>query len=149
MRIRRTSSSDSGVTIAITSRYVIYSQLGDGDILTVREDGKVSRPLPRKHEFMSNQTVSLCSINAHDEFQIRVEEGKDLVFDFNEAMLGKLDEKVIRIAMLNLAQSVALLRSQRGDVLAAAGAAKGRLSIDDARAMAMPATATPAKMSTK
>jgi required for meiotic nuclear division protein 1 len=43
-----------------------------------------------------------------DEFQIRVEEGKENLFEFNEAILGKLDEKVIRVAMLNLAQSVAL-----------------------------------------
>jgi serine/threonine protein phosphatase PrpC len=61
------------VALAITSRYVIYSQLGDGDILVVRNDGRVERPLPRKHEFMSNQTVSLCSHRAHDEFQIRVD----------------------------------------------------------------------------
>jgi uncharacterized Rmd1/YagE family protein len=37
-----------------------------------------------------------------------VEGGKGTVFEFNEAVLDKLDEKVIRIAMLNLAQSVAL-----------------------------------------
>lgn len=43
-----------------------------------------------------------------DEFQIRVEEGRDMLFEFNEAVLGKVDEKVIRIAMLSLAQSVAL-----------------------------------------
>jgi required for meiotic nuclear division protein 1 len=43
-----------------------------------------------------------------DEFQIRVEEGRESSFDFNEAVLGKVDEKVIRIAMLNLAQSVSL-----------------------------------------
>ncbi|HEX4140737.1 MAG TPA: PP2C family serine/threonine-protein phosphatase [Candidatus Methylacidiphilales bacterium] len=61
------------VALAITSRYIIYSQLGDGDILTVREDGRVARPLPRKHEFMSNQTISLCSHHAQDEFQIRVD----------------------------------------------------------------------------
>jgi serine/threonine protein phosphatase PrpC len=61
------------VALAITSRYVIYSQLGDGDILTIRDDGKVTRPLPRKHEYMSNQTVSLCSHNAPREFQVRVD----------------------------------------------------------------------------
>ena len=61
------------VALAITSRYIIYSQLGDGDILAVHDDGRVARPLPRRHEFMSNQTVSLCSHRAHDEFQIRVE----------------------------------------------------------------------------
>jgi serine/threonine protein phosphatase PrpC len=61
------------VAIAITRRYIIYSQLGDGDILTVYSDGRVARPLPRRHEFMSNQTVSLCSHRAPDEFQVRVE----------------------------------------------------------------------------
>lgn len=43
-----------------------------------------------------------------DEFQIRVEEGKENLFEFNEAVLGKVDEKIIRMAMLNLAQSVCL-----------------------------------------
>ena len=61
------------VAVAITPRYIIYSQLGDGDILKVQNDGRVTRPLPRRHEFMSNQTVSLCSHRAFDEFQIRVE----------------------------------------------------------------------------
>jgi hypothetical protein len=61
------------VAVAITRRYVIYSQLGDGDILSVYNDGRVVRPLPRRHEFMSNHTVSLCSHRAPDEFQVRVE----------------------------------------------------------------------------
>lgn len=43
-----------------------------------------------------------------DEYLLKVEEGKDTVFAFNEVIVGKLDEKVIRSAMLNLAQSVAL-----------------------------------------
>jgi len=60
------------LTVAITPRYIIYSQLGDGDILTVRADGTVERPLPRRHEFMANQTVSLCSYHAFEEFQILV-----------------------------------------------------------------------------
>jgi hypothetical protein len=61
------------VTIAITPRYILYSQLGDGDILTVRADGQVERPLPRRHEYMANQTVSLCSHHAAQEFQVRVD----------------------------------------------------------------------------
>jgi len=61
------------ITVAITHRYILYSQLGDGDILTVQADGNVSRPWPRRHEFMANQTVSLCSHHAFDEFQIRVD----------------------------------------------------------------------------
>jgi len=43
-----------------------------------------------------------------DEFQIRVEPGKETSFEFAEAIAGKLDPKGIRVAMLNLAQSVAL-----------------------------------------
>jgi hypothetical protein len=61
------------ITVAITHRYILYSQLGDGDILTVHADGGVSRPLPRRHEYMANQTVSLCSHHAPGEFQIRVD----------------------------------------------------------------------------
>jgi hypothetical protein len=61
------------LTVAITHRYILYSQLGDGDILTVYADGAVSRPLPRRHEFMANQTVSLCSHHAPGEFQTRVD----------------------------------------------------------------------------
>jgi hypothetical protein len=61
------------VAVAITPRYILYSQIGDGDILKVNHEGRVTRPLPRRHEFMSNQTVSLCSHRAHDEFQIQVD----------------------------------------------------------------------------
>jgi required for meiotic nuclear division protein 1 len=43
-----------------------------------------------------------------DEFHIRYEPGRDMTFEFNEVTVGKIDEKAIRIAMLHLAQSVAL-----------------------------------------
>jgi hypothetical protein len=61
------------VAVAITRRYILFSQLGDGDILTIKEDGVVARPLPKQHEFMSNQTVSLCTHSAPRQFQTRVE----------------------------------------------------------------------------
>ena len=61
------------ITVAITRRYILYSQLGDGDILAVRADGVVSRPLLKRHEFQASQTVSLCSNHAPREFQIRVD----------------------------------------------------------------------------
>jgi hypothetical protein len=61
------------ITVAITRHFILYSQLGDGDILTVRPDGVVSRPLPKRHEYQANQTVSLCSHHAWREFQIRVD----------------------------------------------------------------------------
>jgi len=61
------------VTVVITRRYILYSQLGDGDILAIREGGIVVRPLLKQHEFMANQTVSLCTHNAPRQFQIHVE----------------------------------------------------------------------------
>jgi len=43
-----------------------------------------------------------------DEFQIRVAPEAETVFAFNEIVVGRADEMVVRIAMLHLAQSVAL-----------------------------------------
>lgn len=43
-----------------------------------------------------------------DDHDLCQEEGAELAFDFDEVVLDKLDEKVIRIAMFNLAQSMAL-----------------------------------------
>lgn len=43
-----------------------------------------------------------------DEFQIRVDPGKETSFEFAEAVVGRLTPQVVRVAMLNLAQSVAL-----------------------------------------
>jgi uncharacterized Rmd1/YagE family protein len=43
-----------------------------------------------------------------DEFQVRVTAGSDIIFNFNEVVVGRVDERIIRIAMLHLAQSVAL-----------------------------------------
>ena len=60
------------LAVAITRNFILYSQLGDGDILAVSSDGKVTRPLPKRHEFQANQTVSLCSGYAEREFQINV-----------------------------------------------------------------------------
>ncbi|MCE0484002.1 MAG: protein phosphatase 2C domain-containing protein [Methylacidiphilales bacterium] len=60
------------LTVAITPCFVLYIQLGDGDIITVHADGRVTRPLPRHHELRANQTISLCSQNAWREFQVVV-----------------------------------------------------------------------------
>ncbi|HET9487142.1 MAG TPA: RMD1 family protein [Chryseosolibacter sp.] len=48
-----------------------------------------------------------------DEFQICVDRGKETSFDFAEVVVGKLDDMVVRVAMLNLAQSVALDHYQK------------------------------------
>lgn len=43
-----------------------------------------------------------------DDHEIRLEEGVPIAFNFDQVVLDRLDEKVIRIAMLNIAQSIAL-----------------------------------------
>src|SRR6478752_9863903 len=43
-----------------------------------------------------------------DDHELRMGDTPDVSFDFDQVVLGRLDEKVIRIAMFNLAQSVAL-----------------------------------------
>lgn len=43
-----------------------------------------------------------------DDHELRVEEGGELTFEFDEVTTSRLDDKVIRITMVNLAQSVAL-----------------------------------------
>jgi uncharacterized Rmd1/YagE family protein len=43
-----------------------------------------------------------------DDHELHLEEGSEVKFGFDEVVLGKLDETVIRIAMFSLAQSVAL-----------------------------------------
>lgn len=43
-----------------------------------------------------------------DDFDISVQPGSDIIFEFDKVILGTIDAKVIRIAMLNLAQSVAI-----------------------------------------
>jgi serine/threonine protein phosphatase PrpC len=61
------------IVAAVTRRHIIYAQLGDGDILTVRADGRVSRPWPSEHSFFANETISLCSQHAERHFTVKVE----------------------------------------------------------------------------
>jgi serine/threonine protein phosphatase PrpC len=55
----------------VTEAYLLYVQLGDGDLLTVAEDGSVARPLPSDQRLLANETTSLCSPNAWRDFQVR------------------------------------------------------------------------------
>jgi serine/threonine protein phosphatase PrpC len=61
------------VMAAVTRRHIFYAQLGDGDILVVHEDGRVSRPWPRDHAFFATETISLCSPAAFRHFRTRVD----------------------------------------------------------------------------
>jgi serine/threonine protein phosphatase PrpC len=57
------------LTVAVTSSFVIYAQLGDGEIILVLETGEVSKPLPEDDRLLANETTSLCTDTAADDFR--------------------------------------------------------------------------------
>ena len=58
------------IATLVTRRFIVYLQLGDGDILLVHRDGTVSRPWPRDHAFYNTHTISLCSHHAAQEIRM-------------------------------------------------------------------------------
>jgi hypothetical protein len=52
----------------ITKNYIIYLQLGDGDILVVSENA-VIRPIPKDENLIANETYSLCDKEADSLFR--------------------------------------------------------------------------------
>jgi hypothetical protein len=58
------------MTVAVTGSFVLYLQIGDGDILTVSEAGRVSQPrLPGDERLFADETTSLCASNAWRDFR--------------------------------------------------------------------------------
>lgn len=54
----------------VTGTFILYMQLGDGDILSVSERGEVSRPLPGDERLFGNETTSLCAFDAWRDFRV-------------------------------------------------------------------------------
>ncbi|MEP7355582.1 MAG: protein phosphatase 2C domain-containing protein [Acidobacteriota bacterium] len=54
---------------AAADSFVLFLQLGDGDILAVGPDGTTQRPIQVDDRLMGNQTTSLCQPNAAAEFR--------------------------------------------------------------------------------
>ena len=55
---------------AVTERFAIYLQLGDGEILVVSERGEVSRPMSKDERLFGNETTSLCAPDAWRDFRV-------------------------------------------------------------------------------
>jgi serine/threonine protein phosphatase PrpC len=53
-----------------TSKFLLFIQLGDGDILTVRDDGTIKRPIPKDARLFANETTSLCMPYAWREMEV-------------------------------------------------------------------------------
>jgi len=60
------------ITAVLHETYVLYLQLGDGDILTVAEDGNIDKPLPEDKRLFGNETTSLCLPEAWSDFRFRL-----------------------------------------------------------------------------
>jgi serine/threonine protein phosphatase PrpC len=54
---------------AATDKFVLYLQLGDGEILSVDAKGTTVRPLPPDDRLIGNQTTSLCQADAWKDFR--------------------------------------------------------------------------------
>lgn len=61
------------LTVIVTEWFVLYLQLGDGDILCVDAKGTVTRPLQRDQRLIANETTSLCTVDAWKECQIQLD----------------------------------------------------------------------------
>lgn len=53
----------------ICPEYILFLQLGDGDILMVNGEGQVQQPIRRDPRLLGNETTSLCSPQAWKEMQ--------------------------------------------------------------------------------
>ena len=65
-----------GTTLIVMASYgdfMLYLQIGDGDILVVDNSGNVRKPLRDDVQFSRYQTKSLCTHGASDDFRIAVE----------------------------------------------------------------------------
>ncbi len=66
-------------------------------------DEEIKLAIKTVSAFLKNPSTNLM----RDDHEIEVKEG-EMMFEFNQVVVERLDSKVIRIAMLNIAQSVAL-----------------------------------------
>jgi serine/threonine protein phosphatase PrpC len=58
------------LAVLITDKFIIYLQLGDGDILIISNSNEIERPIPKDDRLIANETTSLCQDNAWQDFQI-------------------------------------------------------------------------------
>lgn len=59
------------IVTAVTERFILYLQLGDGDILCVSQSGDVTRPLSKDDRLFGNETTSLCANEAWRDFRVQ------------------------------------------------------------------------------
>ncbi|MGD0917813.1 MAG: PP2C family serine/threonine-protein phosphatase [Thermodesulfobacteriota bacterium] len=58
------------LTVLVTEFFIVFLQLGDGDILVVFENGEVMRPMPKDERLFANETTSLCLRDSWGDFGV-------------------------------------------------------------------------------
>ncbi|HEY9405394.1 MAG TPA: protein phosphatase 2C domain-containing protein [Pyrinomonadaceae bacterium] len=62
----------TSLSFLLTPAYALYLQLGDGEMITVSEQGEIAQPLPEDARLLANETTSLCLEKAADDFRFAV-----------------------------------------------------------------------------
>ena len=63
----------TSLAVAIEEGFVIYLQLGDGDMLNISVNGEVTKPLPEDARLLANETTSMCLPKAENDFRFSVQ----------------------------------------------------------------------------
>lgn len=58
------------LAVIVAPKFILYLQLGDGDLLTMTTEGNIVRPFAKDARLIANETTSLCSEKAWNEMQI-------------------------------------------------------------------------------
>jgi len=62
----------TSLSFLLTPTYALYLQLGDGEMITVSEQGEIGQTLPEDMRLLANETTSLCLDKAADDFRFAV-----------------------------------------------------------------------------
>ena len=62
----------TSLSFLLTPAYALYLQLGDGEMVTVSEQGEIGHPLPEDARLLANETTSLCLDKAAADFRLAV-----------------------------------------------------------------------------
>ncbi|MBA2341105.1 MAG: protein phosphatase 2C domain-containing protein [Pyrinomonadaceae bacterium] len=63
----------TSLTVLLTDSFILYLQLGDGEILTVSDNAEVKLPLAPDDRLFANETTSLCLETAAQDFRLKVQ----------------------------------------------------------------------------
>ncbi|MET0647584.1 MAG: PP2C family serine/threonine-protein phosphatase [Pyrinomonadaceae bacterium] len=63
----------TSLTVAVEESFALYLQLGDGEIINVSRTGEVTRALPDDKRLFANETTSLCTRDAEENFRVRLQ----------------------------------------------------------------------------